>query len=239
MKLIPAIDILDGRAVRLLRGDYAAVTDYGDPLEQAARWRSQGAELLHVVDLEAARGGDRQVDVLSAMHREGIPFQLGGGIRTRSDALDAAASGALRLVVGSAVTSGGRDAEGIVDAVGSDRVVAALDVRGGRARGSGWTDEGMELAEAVARVGSLGIRTVLATGIEKDGALAGPDLALLDDVFELDPSLALIASGGVSSLDDLRTLSASRGVSGVVVGRAIYEGCFDVATALAVDGIVP
>lgn len=238
MKFIPAIDILDGRAVRLRRGDYGDVTDYGDPLDVAERWAATGVTAIHVVDLEAARGGERQAGVLRRLGATGVSFQLGGGIRTAEDALLTLDLGASAVVVGSAFTAKDGRAEEIVGEFGGDAVVAAVDVRGGRARGQGWTDEGSPLQEVIERVSGLGVTTALVTGIERDGMLTGPDIGLLEQVHDMAPNLDLIASGGVASLEDLRELTGLPGVTAVVSGRALFESCFTVEEALAVEGVI-
>ena len=238
MRFIPAIDILDGRAVRLQKGDYGKVSDYGDPAEIAGCWARTGVSGIHVVDLEAARGGRRQVESLGRLAASGVSFQLGGGIRTAEDAVAAIEGGASAVVVGSAFTSQAGGASAICSSIGPDRVVAAVDVKDGRARGSGWTDAGLPLDDVVRRVVDLGVPTALVTGIERDGMLTGPDTGLLEQVHDMAPSLGLIASGGVSSLDDLGTLAQTPGVVAVVSGRALYEGRFSVDEALEVDGVI-
>jgi len=229
--VIPAIDVLDGRVVRLLRGSYEAVTVYDeDPVAVGRRWREEGAALLHVVDLGAARGDPPDRALWAGLAAAELPFQIGGGIRGGATAQAAVAAGARQVVVGSAVVAGA--VAEVVDAVGPGRVVAALDVRGGRAHGSGWRDAGVPLEEAAATLRRAGVRRALVTGIERDGALTGPDLALLGHVATTAPFLTLIASGGVATLADLRSLSGLRAVEGAIVGRALYEGAFTLGEAL-------
>jgi phosphoribosylformimino-5-aminoimidazole carboxamide ribotide isomerase len=238
VEVIPAIDVLDGAAVRLRRGDYGALTVYDlDPIEVAVRWMRGGADLVHVVDLDAAMGGPRDRSLLEGLSLAGIAFQIGGGVRVADDARDLIMCGASRVVVGSAVVSSPPDAAEILDTVGPDRVVAALDVRDGRARGAGWMDSGVPLADAVATVLEVGITRVLVTGIDRDGMLDGPDVELLDDVRSMAPGLAIIASGGVGSLEDLRALSgAPSAPESVIVGKALYEGRFSLQEAIEVAG---
>jgi phosphoribosylformimino-5-aminoimidazole carboxamide ribotide isomerase len=233
--LIPAIDILGGVAVRLLRGNYADVTVYsGDPVALASGFVADGADLIHVVDLDAARGGPRDRNVPAALGAAGIPFQIGGGIRTASQADGAIREGAFRVVIGSVLVSAPDEAREIVRAVGPTRVVAAIDVRAGHARGSGWTDAGTPLHQVVERVTSLGIAMALVTGIDRDGTLEGPDIALLGEVRALAPDLSLIASGGVGTLGDLVALASSPiEPHGAVVGKALYEGRFTLGEAHA------
>lgn len=228
MLVIPAIDLLDGAVVRLLRGDYDRVTIHDDdPRARVRRWREQGAEIVHVVDLDAARGGVRDDTTLRTLVGAGVPLQVGGGIRTPEDAVAVIGAGAARVVVGSAFTRPDGAGEDIVAAVGPDRVVAAIDVRNGRARGSGWLDDGSPLEATLARVEAAGVIRVLATGIERDGTLGGPDLDLLETIRRALPHVAIIASGGVGSLDHLASLAAAPAhVEACVVGRALYEGRF-------------
>ncbi len=236
MEVIPAIDVLDGSAVRLVRGEYGDVTVYApDPIAVALGWVAEGASLVHVVDLGAARGDARDGTLLAGLASAGVAFQIGGGVRSVEDATDALAHGARRVVLGSAVVSTPTVAAAIIDEVGTDAVVAALDVRNGRARGSGWRDEGVDLAEAVRTVVGLGIASALVTGIERDGTLGGPDIALLAEVRRHAPALDLIASGGVGSLDDVATLARlDEGPSAVIIGKALYERRFPLGSAIAV-----
>lgn len=234
MEVIPAIDVLGGRAVRLRQGRYDDVTVYAEDAISVVDWfAGSGAQRIHVVDLEAARGGTRQAPICRRISESALDVQIGGGVRTAVVARSVIDHGADRVVVGSALVSGGSTAKAIVEEVGPAAVVAALDVRDGRARGNGWLDDGIELGEAAARVADLGIASVLATGIERDGTMLGPDLAVLDRVRALLPEVVLIASGGVGSLDDLEHLAASGLVDAVVIGRALYEGAFALEDAIA------
>ncbi|MCL1598775.1 MAG: HisA/HisF-related TIM barrel protein, partial [Actinomycetia bacterium] len=202
MQIIPAVDVLDGAVVRLLHGDYDAVTTYApDPAQMARQWVDEGASLVHVVDLAGARRGDPDADLWKTMAEAGLPFQVGGGIRDASLAAAAVDAGAQRVVVGSAAVHSAEALAAIVDAVGPDRVVAAIDVRSGLARGSGWEDGGVALDVVVQRVVASGVPTALVTGIERDGAMNGPDTDLLTLVNIIAPDLELIASGGVGSIN--------------------------------------
>ena len=235
LNLIPAIDILDGSVVRLLKGDYGAVTRYdGDPVEVARDFLAQGATLLHVVDLDAARGRSRNLAAIRALGAAGVPFQAGGGVRAADDAEVTMDAGALRVVVGSALVDTDGPAEAIVERVGAQHVVAAIDVADGRARGSGWLDAGTPTSDVVRRVSDLGVPTALITGIDRDGTLEGPDTGLLEQVAHIAPDLALIASGGVGSLDDLAMLADETRCEAAIVGRALYERRFNVVEALTV-----
>ena len=234
MHVIPAIDILDGQAVRLLRGDYEAVTVYHDePVSLGMAWNDAGIDLLHVVDLDAARGRTPSVvGVIEGLSSKGIRCQVGGGIRTPGNAVEMVAAGADRVVVGSAFVDKDGLGEGIATTIGPDKVVAAIDVRAGRAVGHGWTRGGTPYGDVVKRTLDAGVRTLLVTAIEVDGTMEGPAVNLLESVASIDPSIRLIASGGVGTLDDIRGL-ASGSCEAIIVGRALYEGRFSIEEAIS------
>lgn len=233
MEIIPAVDVLDGNVVRLRRGRQDDVTIYGtDPVRQARTWIEQGAERVHVVDLRGAFAGRWDAQLWSSLGAAGVPFQAAGGIRSAAAAAGAIASGAERVVVGTAAIWHQTELAAILSAVDSAAVVAAVDVRDGRATGRGWVDEGRPLDEVLAQLEDAGVRRALVTGIARDGMLTGPDLQLLSEVIELAPNLSVIASGGIGSLDHLRQLTALP-VEGVIVGRALYDQAFTLAEALA------
>jgi phosphoribosylformimino-5-aminoimidazole carboxamide ribotide isomerase len=233
-QVIPAVDVLDGRVVRLLRGVYDAMTEYGDdPVASLQRWADAGADLVHVVDLSGARSGAPDPELWRRLGAARVPFQVGGGIRSADAGRAAVAAGAQRVVIGSAAVSDPASMARLVDAVGADRVVAAIDVRDGRARGSGWYDEGRAVESVISDVVQAGIPRALVTGIDRDGAEDGPDLGLLDVVRAAGPSLALIAAGGVGSLVDIGRVAAA-GAEAVIVGRALYEGTFSLEEAIDV-----
>jgi len=233
MQVIPAVDVLGGRVVRLREGDYTEVTDYGsDPVAVARRWMSQGAQLVHVVDLEAARGGGPDRSLWRHLSSAGIRYQIGGGLRSPTLARAALAAGAERVVMGTAAVW----EPDLVAQVGDpERVVAAVDVRGGKARGVGWTDEGRDLSVVLRQLETVGVRRLLVTGIDRDGTMHGPDLALLRRVREEAPGLAVIASGGVGTLDDIAAVAAL-GCEAVIVGKALYEARFELAEAQRIAG---
>lgn len=233
MQVIPAVDVLGGRVVRLSRGRYDQVTTYADdPLHECRRWTEEGAPLVHVVDLEGARSGRADTTLWERLGAADIPFQVGGGIRSVEAAGCALDSGASRVVVGSAAIHQPATLAAIVDAVDPVRVVVALDVKADRAYGSGWLDGGKPLEAVVATLAKLGVMRVLVTGIDRDGAMSGPDMPLLRRVGEAEPSLAILASGGVGSIDDLEVVQ-NLGVEGVIIGRALYESRFTLAEAFA------
>lgn len=234
MEVIPAVDVLDGRAVRLMQGDYGRVSAYDDdPVAVARRFSAEGASFVHVVDLDAARGRERSLDVLRCLRASGVRFQFGGGIRTAAGAKGVLEAGAVRIVIGSALLAGGDGSREIVNAAGGHAVVGAIDVRNGRARGSGWLDDGIPLAEALATIADLGVERALVTGIETDGTMQGPAWDLLAWVRNAAPDLGLIASGGVGSIEDVRALARSElALEGVIVGRALYERRFTLPEAI-------
>jgi phosphoribosylformimino-5-aminoimidazole carboxamide ribotide isomerase len=230
VEILPAVDVLDGRVVRLLRGDYSRATVYADdPVKVARRWIAEGATRVHLVDLQGARTGRMTPGICESFGEAGIPFQVGGGIRDEVAAAAACAAGASRVVVGTAAVYGAL--RSIVAAVGDERVVAAVDVREGRSLGSGWEDEGRDWWAVLAEVVEAGVPRVLTTGITRDGTLQGPDISLIRAVASAAPSLAVIASGGVGDLADIEALTGLD-VEAAIVGRALYDGIFELEDAL-------
>jgi phosphoribosylformimino-5-aminoimidazole carboxamide ribotide isomerase len=235
--LFPAIDILDGRAVRLTRGDFDAPTVYRhDPLAAARAWVQEGARWLHVVDLDGARAGHPvNLEALERIAGElGVPVQCGGGLRSQEAIEAALRAGAKRVVVGTAAYRDPALLDAALAAHG-DAVAVAVDVRGGRVSVAGWTeDTGAEPASVLAELGARGVRTVVYTDVDRDGVLAGPNLVALSDLLS---SVAgdLVYSGGVGSLDHLRGLGELP-LAGVIVGKALYEGRFSVRDAQQVLG---
>jgi phosphoribosylformimino-5-aminoimidazole carboxamide ribotide isomerase len=233
--LYPAIDILDGRAVRLTQGDFDARTVYrDDPLEAARAWVDGGARWLHVVDLDGARAG-RPVNLaaLEGIAGElGVPVQYGGGLRG-ADAIDAAlGAGAARVVVGTAAY---RDPALLDAAVAThgEAVAVAVDVRGGRVSVAGWTEDEGEPPDAVLeRLAARGVRTFVYTDVDRDGMLEGPDLPTVARLARIADA-RLVYSGGVGELQHLEGL-APLPLEGVIVGKALYEGRFSIAEAQAV-----
>lgn len=237
MILYPAIDIRGGQAVRLLRGDYERETTYdADPVDAAVRWAGEGAEFLHVVDLDGAKAGSPQN--LEAVRRIAAavecPIQAGGGLRDAESVAAVLDAGAERVVIGTAAL---RD-PGFLDemlARHGDRVVVSVDAREGRVALEGWTEAAAQTAaEAVAALGERGVARFLCTAIEVDGTMEGPALTQLSEIATATDA-QLIASGGVGSLEDLHTLAgqAPANVEGVIVGRALYEHRFTVSEARA------
>nr|WP_217924113.1 1-(5-phosphoribosyl)-5-[(5-phosphoribosylamino)methylideneamino]imidazole-4-carboxamide isomerase [Miltoncostaea oceani] len=239
--LYPAIDLQDGRAVRLRQGDFAQTTVFSeDPVDQARRFAADGATSLHVVDLDGARAGEPVHAALVASIAAAFPgtVHLGGGLRSRAAIETALATGVDRVVVGTAVIDDRDLLAWAVDRLG-DRLVVALDARQGKVATHGWTKvTDRDAIDVATGLLSMGVRHLAYTDINRDGTLGGPNLAAMRRLADAAPPLRLIASGGVSSLDDLRRVR-DLGVAtldGVIVGRALYEGRFTVTEALDVLG---
>lgn len=237
MELIPALDLRGGRVVRLRQGDFARLTDYGgDPVAVARRWVGEGARRLHLVDLDGAEQGR---PVQAALVRDVVAgvdaaCQVAGGLRDAPAVATVLAAGADRAVLGTALLADPDFGRGLVERHGNARIVAALDVRDGRAVGAGWVlgAAGVPLLEALGALLDAGLTIVAVTAIVRDGLLLGPDLDLLTAVRQAAPGAHLIASGGVATLDDLRALH-QLGVDAAILGRALYEGSLDFGAALA------
>ena len=240
MILFPAIDIRDGRAVRLIQGDYEQEMRYDDdPVVAARRWVDGGARWLHIVDLDGARAGepvnlDHVRRIVAAVD---VPVQLGGGLRDSKKVEEAISAGAERVVLGTAAV---RDPEmaGAIAAAHGDRVVASVDARSGKVAAEGWTEEsGLATTEVIAELTRRGLSRFVYTPVDVDGLMEGPDLDSLREV-AMATDGDLIYSGGIGSLDDLRAVAGLgiENVEGVIVGRALYEQRFTVAEARAALG---
>jgi phosphoribosylformimino-5-aminoimidazole carboxamide ribotide isomerase len=235
--VIPAIDLRAGRVVRLVEGDFARETRYDDDPEAVALgFVAAGARWIHVVDLDGAKGEGRQTDAIERIVRAvagRAACQVGGGLRSAEAVEAMLAAGASRVVLGTAILADPGLAQTLVAAHGSARIVAALDVRDGRAVGDGWVPgaTGREVDEAIAAVADAGVVRFAVTSIARDGALGGPDLALLQRLVAARRG-AIIASGGISSIADLEAVR-DIGCEAAIVGRAIYEGMLDLTAALA------
>jgi phosphoribosylformimino-5-aminoimidazole carboxamide ribotide isomerase len=235
--LYPAIDIRGGVAVRLLQGDYERETAYdADPVDAASRWSAEGAEYLHVVDLDGARSG--APENLDAVRRVAAavpcPIQVGGGLRDAAAVAAVLGAGAGRAVIGTAALRDPGFLEKMLTLHG-ERIVVSVDSRGSEVALAGWTEgSGKDVVEAVAELTSRGVARFLCTTIEVDGTMAGPAIEELTRVAAATEA-EVIASGGVGSLEDLEALAggAPANVSGIIVGRALYEGRFTVAEANA------
>ena len=222
MIVIPAIDLRGGRAVRLVKGDPKAETRYSeDPVAVATRFQEEGARRIHVVDLDAALGDGENRDVIREIcHAVAVPVQVGGGVRSLPAIGDALELGAARAILGTAAAG---DATFVARAVEefAERIVVAVDVRGGRVMVRGWTEEGPELEPAIDELANAGAPRFLVTSIARDGTMDGPDLTLYRHVLSLSDR-PLIASGGVRHADDVWALR-DLGCEAVVTGRALYE----------------
>jgi phosphoribosylformimino-5-aminoimidazole carboxamide ribotide isomerase len=235
--LYPAIDIRDGKAVRLIQGDYERETAYDDdPVVAARRWVDGGARWLHVVDLDGARAGEpvNLEHVRRIVAAVNVPVQLGGGLRDSKKVEQAISSGAERVVLGTAAVRDPEMAAAIAAAHG-ERVVASVDSRSGKVAAEGWTEASdLGTVEVMAALAERGITRFVYTPVDVDGLMEGPDL---DSLREAAGSIQgeLIYSGGIGSLEDLRAVAALglENLGGVIVGRALYEGRFNVAEAQA------
>ena len=242
-EVIPAIDLRAGRVVRLLEGDYARETLYGDdPVPVALEFVAAGARWIHVVDLDGAKGETRQSAAIARLVRtvgEGVACQVGGGLRSQEAAEEMLEAGAARVILGTALLRDPILARTLVEIHGPDAIVAALDVRDGQALGDGWTAgaTAREVDGALDALADAGVTRFIVTSIARDGALGGPDIALLTRLVAKDRG-AIVASGGIASIADLETVR-DIGCEGAIVGRAIYEGVIDLAAAIRALGSAP
>jgi phosphoribosylformimino-5-aminoimidazole carboxamide ribotide isomerase len=233
MLIIPAIDLQNGRCVRLLKGDFAQETIYGeDPALMARHWRDSGAELLHVVDLDGARQGRPvQLELVRAIAAE-VPVQLGGGLRTADDVQAAGEAGVQRVVLGTAALDPSF-IRGLAAEYG-ERLVVALDTRDGKVAVRGWTEASQwELVDLARALLEAGVQRFLHTDVERDGALTSPNFESLQELVAL--GAPVIASGGVATLDHIDRLRQA-GAEAAIVGRALYERAFDLQQAIAHAG---
>jgi phosphoribosylanthranilate isomerase len=232
--LLPAVDVANGQAVRLVQGDANRETSYGDPLAAALDFQAAGAEWIHLVDLDAAFGRGSNASLLRDVIQElGMKVELSGGIRDDASLTNALATGAARVNIGTAALEDPVWCDRVVGEYG-ERVAIGLDVRGRTLSARGWTRDGGDLFEVLERLNKAGCARYVVTDIHKDGMMQGPNVQLLRDVCAATDA-PVIASGGVSTLDDLRALAGLEGVGveGVITGKALYAGAFTVAEALA------
>jgi len=230
--LLPAVDVADGRAVRLVQGEAGSETSYGDPVEAALQWQHDGAQWVHLVDLDAAfgRGSNREL-LAEVVGRLDVQVELSGGIRDDASLATALGTGCARVNLGTAALETPHWCAAAIARHG-DRVAVGLDVRGTTLAGRGWTREGGELFEVLARLDAEGCARYVVTDVRRDGTLTGPNLDLLTAVCAAT-NRPVVASGGVSSLADLRALASVPGVEGAIVGKALYAGAFTLPEALA------
>jgi len=235
LQLLPAVDVADGQAVRLVQGAAGSETAYGDPLEAALAWQNDGAEWVHLVDLDAAFGRGSNAELLAGVvGRLDVKVELSGGIRDDESLTRALATGCERVNIGTAALEDPEWCDRVVAEYG-DRVAIGLDVRGRTLSARGWTRDGGDLYEVLARLDKAGASRYVVTDITKDGMMRGPNVELLREVCAATDK-PIIASGGVSTLDDLRALAALEpvGVEGVIAGKSLYAGAFTVRQALDV-----
>jgi phosphoribosyl isomerase A len=233
LELLPAVDVAGGKAVRLVQGAAGTETGYGDPLDAAADWARQGAEWLHLVDLDAAFGRGENTAVLREVIDQvrGVRVELSGGIRDDTSLERALSSGATRVNLGTAALEDPEWTRRAIAAHG-DKIAVGLDVRGTTLAARGWTREGGELFEVLARLDADGCSRYVVTDVRRDGTLTGPNVELLASVTAATDR-PVIASGGVSALADLEAIAAVPGVEGAIVGKALYAGAFTLPEALA------
>jgi 1-(5-phosphoribosyl)-5-[(5-phosphoribosylamino)methylideneamino] imidazole-4-carboxamide isomerase/N-(5'phosphoribosyl)anthranilate isomerase len=237
LELLPAVDVADGLAVRLVQGEAGSETSYGDPLDAALAWQRAGAEWIHLVDLDAAFGRGSNATLLADVVRAlDVRVELSGGIRDDVGLRAALATGCARVNLGTAALE---DPEWTRKAIAEfgDRVAVGLDVRGTTLAARGWTKEGGDLWETLARLDADGCARYVVTDVIKDGMLRGPNVDLLREVCRRTDR-PVVASGGVSSLADLEALRAlvPEGVEGAIIGKALYAGAFTLQQALDVAG---
>ena len=237
LELLPAIDVKDGLAVRLVQGELSATSKYGDPMDVAAEFVAAGAQWIHLVDLDAAFGIGNNSRLLEGVIKSvALKVELSGGIRDDESLRRALATGCSRVNLGTAALENPEWTAKVIAEFG-DRIAVGLDVRGHTLAARGWTEEGGDLFETIERLDRDGCSRYILTDVTKDGTLQGPNLELLREVcaFTKKP---VVASGGVSSLQDLIALRAltAIGVEGAIVGKALYAGAFTLPEALEVAG---
>ncbi len=234
LQLLPAVDVSGGQAVRLVQGAAGTETDYGEPVDAAMAWQRAGAEWIHLVDLDAAFGRGSNAPLLAELIGQlDVQVELSGGIRDDAALAAALATGCTRVVIGTAALERPDWVAAAIAQYG-DRIAVGLDVRGTRLAARGWTSDGGELDDALDRLEAAGCARYVVTDIDKDGMLRGPNLDLLRRVCARTDR-PVVASGGVSSLADLRAIAdlVPLGVEGAIVGKALYAGAFTLSEALA------
>lgn len=234
MKLYPAIDLKDGKCVRLLQGDYNEVTVYGqDPAQMAKKWESLGGDYLHIVDLDGAKAGKgvNEQAICSIVNAIGIPIEVGGGIRSMADIKCQLDRGVDRVILGSAAIKNKELVKEAIETFGAEKIVVGVDAKGGMVAVEGW----LEVTDTTAlsfckELEKLGVQTVIYTDIAKDGMMQGPNIEETKKLVD-ETNLQIVASGGVSSLEDLKALE-SIGVYGAIIGKAIYTGAIQLEEAV-------
>jgi phosphoribosylformimino-5-aminoimidazole carboxamide ribotide isomerase/phosphoribosylanthranilate isomerase len=239
LTLLPAVDVSDGKAVRLTQGKAGSETSYGDPVEAADLWASQGATWIHLVDLDAAFGRGSNHGVIKKVVKNTprrVNIELSGGIRDDASLESALATGAKRINLGTAALENPEWAAHVIAEYG-EAIAVGLDVRGTTLAARGWTKDGGDLWTVMDRLEAAGCARYVVTDVTKDGTLQGPNLELLQQVMERTPK-PVIASGGIADLDDILALRelVPQGLEGAIVGKALYAGAFTLAEALDVAG---
>jgi 1-(5-phosphoribosyl)-5-[(5-phosphoribosylamino)methylideneamino] imidazole-4-carboxamide isomerase/N-(5'phosphoribosyl)anthranilate isomerase len=238
LELLPAVDVADGKAVRLTQGEAGSETDYGSPLEAAQTWIDAGAEWIHLVDLDAAfgRGDNRKIiqEVVDAC--KGVKIELSGGIRDDASLEAALSAGATRVNLGTAALENPDWTEQVIAKYGQ-QIAVGLDVRGTTLAARGWTQEGGELFDVLDRLEGAGCARYVVTDVTKDGTLKGPNIELLKQVME-KTNKPVVASGGISTLEDIKALSelVPLGLEGAILGKALYAKRFTLEQALELTG---
>ncbi|MFC8302084.1 bifunctional 1-(5-phosphoribosyl)-5-((5-phosphoribosylamino)methylideneamino)imidazole-4-carboxamide isomerase/phosphoribosylanthranilate isomerase PriA [Specibacter sp. NPDC057265] len=237
LELLPAVDVSNGQAVRLVQGEAGSETSYGSPLEAAMNWQNNGAQWVHLVDLDAAFGRGSNVGLLREMVQAlTVKVELSGGLRDDASLEAALELGVARVNLGTAALENPEWTAKVIERFG-DRIAVGLDVRGTTLAGRGWTKEGGDLWEVLARLEDAGCARYVVTDVTKDGTLRGPNVELLREMCARTAK-PVIASGGISSLEDLRVLRqlVGEGVEGAIIGKALYSGAFTLPEALDVAG---
>jgi 1-(5-phosphoribosyl)-5-[(5-phosphoribosylamino)methylideneamino] imidazole-4-carboxamide isomerase/N-(5'phosphoribosyl)anthranilate isomerase len=236
--LLPAVDVAGGKAVRLTQGEAGSETNYGDPIDAAQEWADQGAEWIHLVDLDAAFGRGNNHNLLKKVIKQvrGVNVELSGGIRDDASLESALDIGAKRINLGTAALENPEWAANVIGQYG-EAIAVGLDVRGTTLAARGWTQDGGDLWKVLDRLEDAGCGRYVVTDVTKDGTLRGPNLDLLRQVMERT-ARPVVASGGISSLDDIAALRelVPLGLEGAIVGKALYAGAFTLPEALDVAG---
>lgn len=240
LQLLPAVDVQDGQAVRLVQGEYGTATNYGDPFDAAMGWQEAGAEWLHLVDLDAAFGHGNNREIIRRITGElGIKIELSGGLRDDASLDEALAMGATRVNLGTAALENPEWTAKVIEKYG-DKIAVGLDVRGDKLATRGWVEEGGNLWDVLGQLEEAGCARYVVTDITKDGTLTGPNTELLVKIAE-HTGKPVIASGGISTLDDIAKLSTmvDQGIEGAIIGKALYAGQFTLQEALTVAAGTP
>jgi len=235
LEILPAIDVKEGVAIRLVQGELDKQSKYGDPIEIATQFVASGASWIHLVDLDAAFGLGNNFEVLASVIKSvDIKIELSGGIRDDESLNRALSTGCTRINLGTAALEQPEWTESVIKKHG-DKIAVGLDVRGRQLSARGWTKSGGDLFEAITRLDKVGCARYVLTDITRDGTLTGPNLELLKEVTSFTKT-PIVASGGISSLSDVKALTqlTNDGVEGVIIGKALYAGAFTLAQVLAI-----